>query len=366
MLLLALACNGPEPVGDDTSSTHVPQEWILNAQQGAVPLSSVQSIEWGLDGYLIIGDGVGGTISAVATGDVDTSVAADMDALGDLDLHAIVGGTLGVDPGDVLISDVSVNPHTHRLALAVREYANGTWSVVTVNADGTGSVLDLSDVAYAQVAYPEIYGNQSAVVDVTIAGDHVVASAMASTWNPSVVLAVPWPLEHDASAGVASTRSYHRTHKEWETNAPVNRLFAFEHDGAWWIGASYQCAPVVRFRVSDVLSQDEVVGETPFDYGGGKQVEDFLPVDTPDGKRLMAAISSFAGGDAMVLADWDLLTQDVDLDEAAPIVLNVTSEPRDAGVTVLDVALGDQLALRGDDVLVYYAETGMLETIAVP
>jgi len=322
-LLLLTACPQPDPIAvDDTGSAPLPTI-VEGAQQGDPGIASAHRIAFGPQGWLAIGDGDNDRLVLVQVPALDAidGAFADID-----DLDSAVGDATGANSVDM--NDVSVDPETGRTYLAASVGASDAGVVLRVEEDGSLVALDLSDVTYAVIEYPSVDDLGSHVYDMVWTESHLVLAVTEWTWSPSQVVTIERPLTHEATAGVASTSTYHRTHNSWETTAPITTLFAYEDSETSWVGASYQCAPVVRFDVADLAAGGEVVGETPFDYGGGRQVLDF----EVQGDGILGAVYGLGDG-----SNWDSVAgTEIDasyffateIDEEASIAFNRSGEEK--------------------------------------
>jgi hypothetical protein len=306
-------------------------------QTGDPGIQSMHELDFGPAGVLVIGDGVGDRLVAVETGDTDPDDAEanafdKIDGLSDK-LAAIFGG------GGVTVEDMAVNPISKRLYVAAYQASSGYYALISFDGGGNAFMFDLSDVTYASVSYPVIDTPGSIVSDIRWTDGYLVASAMKGGFTPSQLVIVPnAPFVHGATTTVSSTYSYHRSHMAWETQAPISRFAAYTHDGEPYIAASFQCTPVVRYRVADLApGVAQAVGQTPYDLGGGKQVEDFTLVqrETDETSYLLQILSGVAG-QIGVATGMSLVRQDGQIDEAAPIVLGNTGIPTHEAVVRAD------------------------------
>ncbi|MCB9764353.1 MAG: hypothetical protein H6739_31560 [Alphaproteobacteria bacterium] len=320
-LLLALACTAKDaPVDsavDDTAAST--PEVLADPQTGAVELGADVTLAFGPQGHLAIGDGDNDRLVVVATGETEGNGLVRFD---DLDIYQQLADAMGWSRGDVQVTDIAVNRAAGQVWVA-GVTPLGETGIFAVEADGSLRLLDLSAVTYAVIPYPEVSGPGSIVTDIAWSETALVAVATEGGWSASQVVTADLPVTHDAPALVASTNTYHRTHRAWETTAPVSTLWAVEVDGVEQLAASYACTPVVRLDLDD-LRQDgsEVVGETPFDFGGGKQAMEIVVA----GDWLYAGLWGLGTG-----SNWDaiggarvqvsVLEQSAALDEVAPVVL---------------------------------------------
>ncbi len=368
LLVLALvACNKS---GEDTSAAGPagdPLPTVLtDAQRGDPKIDSADSIAFAPAGHLVIGDGANDRLVVVATADTAADpTAADWDRISNL--QARVADALGADEADVRIEDIAVNPLSGRTYVAASRMDTDYAGIFTVAADKTLEVFDMSDVDYVRVPYPEVGGAGSVVTDVVSTDNWIVASATEPGFTPSQVLTVPIPIAQGDDAGVTSTNTYHRSHQQWETFAPITTLFALtDDDGQDWVGASYQCAPVVRFPIEDLAAGDaETVGTTPYDYGPGRQVTDFAVIGSGSDTQVLAAVSGLGG--TMVDRKLFLTKKAEELDETSPIVFGFDRTPAhdqaDAAAKLDDTVA---MAVQDADRIVRLQDSGELEVVANP
>jgi hypothetical protein len=202
------------------------------------------------------------------------------------------------------------------------------------------------------------------VSDIEVTDRWIVAAVTEATWTSSRVVSVPIPLTDGQSGAITATNTYHRTHTAWETEAPITTMFVLEDGGQTWIGASYQCAPVVRFALGDLVAgAPEVVGTTPFDYGPFRQVEEFAVVGAGAEARVFASVFGLGG----TVVGAGLFLEPGEVNERAPIVFSR------AGVPVHPLAgaageVGDlvDIEVLGGDRLVRLDTEGRLSIMTVP
>ncbi|MFT5457164.1 MAG: hypothetical protein ACI9K2_003657, partial [Myxococcota bacterium] len=272
-------------------------------------------------------------------------------------LYAAAADALGVDSGDVEIRDIAVNPLSGRTYVAVDRLDRDAGAVLTVTPDGALAALDLSAATYAVVPYEERDGEGSVVTDLVWASDTVVAAVTEQAWTSSQVVTFSTPVSHRDAAAVATTDTYHRVHGQWETFAPITTLFAYtDAQDLGWVGASYQCAPVVRFEVADLAAGGEVTGVTPYDYGGGRQVLDFAVMGDGEAADIYASVLNLGG----TRVDAELFFADGKVDEEAPVAFDFGGAPDHAKASNakrLDDA--ERIAALGTDQLVVWTGSAL-------
>lgn len=364
-LVFTSACNKD---GKDTSSANTQPEplptVLQSAERGDPGIGSAHSIAFAPAGHLVIGDGENDRLIVVAT--EDTAADATADDWGRIaNLPARIADAVGVDESAVSVGDIATNPLSGRTYVAASRFDTDWTGIFTVTADKQVELFDLADVDFVAVPYPEVSGEGSIVTDVVATDTWIVASATEVGFTPSQVVSIPIPLSVGDAGAVTATHTYHRSHRQWETNAPITTLFALtDDDGQDWIGASYQCAPVVRFPIEDLAAGEvETTGTTPYDYGPGRQVMEFAVIGQGKDTRVVAAVSNLGG----TLAKRKLFLQDQDLDEASPIVFGPDRAPAHDDVDAAG-KIEDSVALSVQDAdnLVRLSDDGVLEIVSNP
>ncbi|MFT4627546.1 MAG: hypothetical protein ACI8PZ_006232 [Myxococcota bacterium] len=360
MLLAVAGCGSADTTlaEDDTTGDAVPDlpTVIVDGETGDPGLKSAHALAFAPAGHLVVGDGVRDRLMVLATGDTtwDPNAAAFARVR---DLYAAAADALGVDAGDVEIRDIAVNPLSGRTYVAVDRLDRDAGHVLTVTPDGALTPLDLAASTHAVVPYDERDGAGSIVTDLVWTSDTVVAAVTEQAWTSSQVVTFSTPVSHRDASAVATTDTYHRVHGQWETFAPITTLFAYtDGDGVGWIGASYQCAPVVRFEVEALAAGGEVTGVTPYDYGGGREVLDFAVMGDGETADIYASVLNLGG----TQVDAALFFADGKVDDAAPVAFDFGGAPDHAkagSANRLDGA--ERIAPLGTDQLVVWTGSAL-------
>ncbi len=325
ILSLALwSCTGPGTGGSGVDSGGVSSLSLSGAVTGDPALSSVHSLDFAPDGTLAIGDGNSDRIVALELppGDV-TSHRPDID-----DVYQLVAEVFGDSSGtSANIRDIAADPRTGRIYLAAERLSTGEPALFRVTDDDTVEVVDLSDVTYSALDYSSDAGVGSLIFSLAWTTDALVAAVTETNWSLNQLVTIPVPVPHGATPAITSTNTYHRTHNQWETNSPAVTMASYTHENEDYVVGTYTCTPAVRFSPA-VLAEGaaETVGETPFDYGGGKQVLDMVI----NSEGVYATLDGMLGrpddpweGFGAVRVDLDRLTQDTELDENSMVLVGV-------------------------------------------
>lgn len=367
ILALALTACGDDTSSNDSSSatdsgTTIPDATSLaDPTQGDPGLTSLQNLAFAPDGTLAIGDGSGEQIVAL---ELPPGQTTDYRPAID-DIYQLVAEAFGDAQGtEANIWDIDADPRTGRIYLAAERLSTGEAALFRVMDDDTVEVVDLSDVTYSAVAYPSTGGAGSLIMALEWGSEQLTAAVTESNWSTNQVVSVAVPVSHEDTSTVTSTYTYHRTHNAWETRAPVVSLAAYTSEDVDYVAATYTCTPAVRFTQAALAAgESETVGETPFDYGGGKQVMDMVI----NSEGVYATIDGMLGNNTnpwdnfgVVRVNLDRMTQSTELDESAMQIVGVgdkINHPDASRFEALDGAY--RLALVDDTHIVALQQAGL-------
>jgi hypothetical protein len=247
---------------------------LKSSVTGNPKLQSIDVIAFAPQGLLLIGDGRGAQIIAVDTGDTapkgSTHAAVD-------NIDEKLAGRIGTKPAGIEILHLAVNPASGVAYIAVRKQDDKTSLIFTVDGNGKIDEFALDNVKYARVALP---GGQKAplakVTDVAWADDRVLVAGRAEEQFGSKILSIPAPLEHDSTATIASTETYHVAHGRWETKAPMQTILPYEEDGKKYLVGAFTCTPLVKYPLDDIKADAKVKGISMVELGQGNTPQDMF------------------------------------------------------------------------------------------
>ena len=217
-------------------------EVLQKTVTGSPVVKSINVLEFAPDGVLLIGDGAGSQILAVKTGDT-TAVHASVDIAG---IAAKLAASMGTTAKGIEIIDLAVNPASGRVYFAVRHQADRKYAVLTLDGGGEIDELSLNDVTYARL--PLSAGDKakvSAITDVAWADDRIVAAGRSNESFSSKIFSIYAPLSHEAVSSSYSAKTYHVSHRKWETTAPMSVVLPMRENGKTWIVGAFSCTPSV-------------------------------------------------------------------------------------------------------------------------
>lgn len=265
---------------------------------------SAGAMTFGPEGILFVADNGSATIFAIDVQDDAPSSSAQVD-ISQLDTR--VASLLGVGRDQLQIRDLAVHPSSQAVYLSVtRGLGNSALPALIRIADGELSIVDLTDVLFAQVTLDdapapdddrqdvrldgsgessetmEIRGvtltlsrvklRTSTITDLAwIDGTLLVAGASNEEFA-STLRRIPFPFGEDMQAN--SLEIFHVSHGKYETASPIRTFIPF--DGNTSVLASYTCTPVVHFPLGDLQPGAQARGRTVAELGAMNQPLDML------------------------------------------------------------------------------------------
>jgi hypothetical protein len=247
---------------------------LKGAITGTPKLQSIDVIAFGPEGLLLIGDGRGGQLIAVDTGDT-TPKGSMKGAVEKIDEK--LAGRIGTTAKGIEIVHLAVNPASGSAYFAIRKQDDKTYLILTV--DGTGKIGDfvLENIKYARVALPA--GEKAPVdkiTDVAWAEEFVLLAGRANEEFASKIFSIPAPLAHEAKATIASAETYHVAHGRWETKAPMQTILPYQEDGKRYLVGAFTCTPLVKYPLDELKPNAKVKGISMVELGQGNQPQDMF------------------------------------------------------------------------------------------
>jgi hypothetical protein len=249
---------------------------VFALAQDAPDLKSAGPLAFAPEGVLLVGDPVGGAVFAIGTGDAK----GEPKALNVQGLDAKIAAALGVQPGDLLINDLAINPASGRAYLSVSrgKGPDALPVIVTVDAAGKVGELALKGLAFKKAVLPNPVApgksRTEAITDLAYADGRVIVAGLSSEDFASNLRAIPYPFQ--GADGGAGVEIYHGAHGKFETKSPV-RTFAVWGSGVdASVVAAYTCTPLVRFPLNDLKAGSKVKGVTIAELGNRNRPLDII------------------------------------------------------------------------------------------
>jgi hypothetical protein len=244
-------------------------------KKGDPDLKSAGALAFAPDGVLLVGDGQGGAIFAIATDDKEGKPEEVKHNVPGLDEK--VAAALGTTAAEILINDLAVNPASGKVYLSISRGKGPAAAPAIVVLDGTSKIaeLKLKDVAFSKAAIPNPNNKRAeAITDLAFIDGRVIVAGLSSEEFASNLRSIPYPFK-GADAGT-SVEIFHGAHGKFETNAPVRTFAIYEVNKQPYVLAAYTCTPLVRFPVSDLKAGAKVKGTTIAELGNRNRPLDMI------------------------------------------------------------------------------------------
>jgi hypothetical protein len=241
---------------------------------GNPKVQSVESIAFGPDGLLIIGDGKGSQVIAVQTDDLKPETWGKLDGK---DINEQIGGMLGTNAKGVQIVKLAVNPASKKVYLAVKKLSDKQTLIVTVNGQGQIKEFSLDNVKYNRYKLPNDANAQMMINDLTFADGRIILAAKAGQQFVAKIYTID-TRQDDATPMWISTETFHVAHNKWETNAPIQTVIPYVENGKKYLVGAFTCTPIVKYSLDDLAKTagTRVKGESVIELGHGNTPQDMF------------------------------------------------------------------------------------------
>jgi len=262
----------------------VAADWTSGMSQGKPGLKSIGPLAFGPDGILFAGDTKGASIFAIATGDTTAGPGAKT-----FKVEAInekIAGLIGATTNETLINDISVNPISHSVYVAVSR-GRGPDAVpvlVRVKSDGKPEVVSLEKVKFSQAQLPDAPnddptqrgGSQrlQSITDIAFFQDHVLIAGLSNEEFGSTFREITFPFKTVDNG--TTVEIYHGSHGQFETKAPIRTFVPFNIGNEPQLLAAYTCTPLVQFPIRDIKPGAKVKGKTIAELGNHNRPIDMI------------------------------------------------------------------------------------------
>ncbi|MGF1578738.1 MAG: hypothetical protein ACFCD0_05180 [Gemmataceae bacterium] len=263
-----------------TQVANADHQQLKAAQKGNPQIQSVQAIAFGPEGLLLVGDGRGKQVVAIATGDTKVNAWTKKRIP---NVAGEIAGRLGTMVENIKLEKMAVNPASQTAYIAVTKKSGKEPMIVTVNGKGQINALDLTNVTYASVSLPAD-ANVKLITDVAWADDRVLVAVQATDRFASKLFSIPTPFDSKITPVVASTNTFHVAHDRWETRAPIRTLIPYEEKGKKYVVGAFTCTPVVRYPLGGLKAGANVKGTSVIELGNGNKPRDMF-VYEKNGKK---------------------------------------------------------------------------------
>jgi hypothetical protein len=241
-------------------------------------IKSIEAIAFGPDGLLLIGDGKGGQVVAIETGDV-TPVKWAATEVPNIKEH--IAGRLGTTASGIDIVKLAVNPMSQKAYIAVRKLQGKDDIIVTIDGASKVNEFPLDKVKYTSYALNT--GDKSRVklvTDLSWTGDRILVACQATEKFDAKLFSIRLDEKEAVCFG---TETFHVAHGRWETAAPLRTIIPYMEGNKKYIVGAFTCTPIVRYDLDDIKPAGQVKGQSVVELGYGNHPRDMFTYEK-DGK----------------------------------------------------------------------------------
>lgn len=276
--------------------------WTAGMTDGKPTFKSIGPLAFGPEGILFAGDTKGASIFAIATEDTATTPAPQT-----LKIDAInekIAAVLGSSANEILINDISVNPLSHTIYIAVSRGRgpDATPVLLRVKSDGKPEVVSLEKVKFSQAQLPDAPnddpnhrgGSQrlQSITDIAFFQDHVLVAGLSNEEFGSTFREITFPFKTVDNG--TTVEIYHGSHGQFETKSPIRTFVPFNVGDEPQLLAAYTCTPLVQFPIKDIRPGAKVKGKTIAELGNHNRPIDMI-VYHKDGKDYLLLANQARG-----------------------------------------------------------------------
>ncbi|MBT5884374.1 MAG: hypothetical protein HOH50_09130 [Planctomycetaceae bacterium] len=255
---------------------------LADVQTGTVSIKRIGRMSFAPNGVLLIADIGSGAVVAIETGDTGP-VKKLKSRVNDVDKK--IATALGVSTADLSIADMAVNPESGMIYVSAIRKTDNTSAIITFDANGKLTILDLTAIRFVRVPLPVGEGSQIRNISgVEYTDGRVLAAGQSNEEFSSKIFSLPLPLTHGKSGDAFSTETYHVAHGKWETRAPIQSFIPYHEGGEDYVVGSFACTPIAKFKVTDIAKDSKIKGTSVVELGSGNRPIDMFTYEK-DGKQ---------------------------------------------------------------------------------
>jgi hypothetical protein len=255
---------------------------LADVQTGPVSIKRIGRMSFAPNGVLLIADIGSGAVVAIETGDTGP-VKKLKSRVNDVDKK--IATALGVSTADLSIADMAVNPESGMIYVSAIRKTDNTSAIITFDANGKLTILDLTAIRFVRVPLPVGEGSQIRNISgVEYTDGRVLAAGQSNEEFSSKIFSLPLPLTHGKTGDAFSTETYHVAHGKWETRAPIQSFIPYREGGEDYVVGSFACTPIAKFKVTDIAKDSKIKGISVVELGSGNRPIDMFTYEK-DGKQ---------------------------------------------------------------------------------
>lgn len=259
---------------------------------GNPEIAAINSMSFGPEGVLFIGDSKNAAIYALDTKDIRAKEEAESVNIGGLDEK--IAAALGTTVGNIKINDMVVNPISKMPYFGVN-ITDGTPILLRLNGEQFENV-PLNDVNFSKVNLQDPIAIDAkdrrgrpqrswAIADLKYHEGKVFVSGLSNKEFASTFRSIPFPFKDGQKS--ASLEIWHAAHGKYETHAPIKTFNIIEMEGVDYLMASYTCTPLVLFPLGDLKDGVHTKGRTVAELGAGNSPIDMISYEKNGNKYFL-------------------------------------------------------------------------------
>ncbi len=310
---------------------------VAGMTYGSPDLKSANTLAFGPDSVLFIGDSQGGAVFAIDVKDTVKDTSATPLEIKEIDKK--IASLLGTAPDQIAINDMATHRASQNIYLAVARGrgADAVPVLLRIAKNGAIEEVKLSNVLFSKVTLANLPGHADktrwgankramSITDMAFADEQLFVSGLSNEEFASSVRRIPYPFGSEIAA--TNLEVFHAAHNRFETEAPVETFLPFRVKGQPVLLASYTCTPLAMFPLSDLKEKKLVRGTTIAELGSHNRPLDMIAFQKE-------------GKDYILISNSDRTLMSIrgeDIDRAQPLTINVGVGYGTAGVKYLSVA----------------------------
>ncbi|WP_106791355.1 hypothetical protein [Aquimarina sp. Aq78] len=267
-----------------------------NFKTGDPGITSINSMTFGPEGILFIGDSKSAQIVAI---DLSTHPKVDNSTVKINFLDILIADMLGTPIDQIQITDMVVNPENNNIYLSVH-HSSGNALLFRVENNKLKKV-SLDNISHSKTSLIDPVHKEAkdkrgrklrkwAVADIKYTSGKVMLSGLSNKEFASTFRSVDFPFTDKQDYG--SLEIYHAAHGQYETHAPIKAFIPTTIKGSSHIIAGYTCTPLVIFPMDNIKPGEHNKGRTIAELGSGNSPVDMVEIKNGGQRYLLIANSN--------------------------------------------------------------------------
>ncbi|MDY8135873.1 hypothetical protein [Aquimarina sp. 2201CG5-10] len=264
-----------------------------NFKTGDPAITSINSMTFGPEGILFLGDSKSAQIVAI---DLSQHPKVDNSKVKVDRLDIVIADMLGTKTDQIQITDMIVNPENQNIYLSVM-HSSGKAILFRVE-NNTLKQVPLNNVSFSKTTLMDPVSEEAkdrrgrklrkwAVADIKYADGKVLLSGLSNKEFASTFRSIDFPFSKKQKYG--SLEIYHAAHGKYETHAPIKTFITTKINGNSHLIAGYTCTPLVVFPMDQIKPGEHNKGRTVAELGSGNSPVDIIEIGSGDTHFLLIA-----------------------------------------------------------------------------